>query len=424
MPGLGDNAHLDITGATTDIDPFNDPGFNTTIQQLYVGDANPNATLTQSTGTLNLNGAQAWLKIGAQSGSSGIYNLQGSGILSLTNDVLGVGEHGVGSFNLSNSAQATAPRIALGRYAEGRGTVFQSGTSTVTVNGNGNDGNGTPNYGLAIGEQSTALSSYTITGGTLSVTAGNILIGMTTGSNGRMTVAGSSVVSAGQETHVGESGAGTLVVNGGQFNSAGQLIVGNANGASGAVTQGGGTVSITGGLPLVLGNQGGGVGSYALGGGTLNASGRVMLGEDGQATFTQTGGANVVSQDLSIGDHLGFSTAVNPDSYTISAGTLTATGGLQVGRQGFGVVNQSGGSVSTTTDVHFGSTVNGNTQTGQGIYNLSGGTLTTPSISALIHRHGRSSVQFHRRHAQGRQLQHDRRHDDPRHAHADERRKS
>ncbi len=382
LPGMADNAHLDITGATTDIDPFNDPGFNATIQQLYVGDANPNATLTQLTGTLNLNGAQAWLKIGAQGGSSGIYNLQGSGILSLTNDVLGVGEHGVGSFNLSNSAQATAPRVALGRYAEGRGTVFQSGTSTVTVNGNGNDGNGTPNYGLAVGEQSTALSSYTMTGGTLNVTAGNILIGITSGSNGRMTVAGPSAVSATQETHIGESGAGTLVVNGGQFNSAGQLIVGNANGASGEVTQGGGTVSITGGSPLVLGNQGGGVGSYALSGGTLNASGRVMLGEDGQATFTQTGGANLVTQDLSIGDHLGFSTAVNPDSYTISAGTLTATGGLQVGRQGFGVVNQSGGNVSTTTDVHFGSTANGNTQTGQGIYNLSGGTLTTPSISA------------------------------------------
>ncbi len=382
LPGAGDNAHLDVSGATTDIDQFDDPGFNTTIQQLYVGDANSNATLTQSTGTLNLNGAQAWLKIGAQSGSSGIYNLQGTGIVSLTNDVLGVGEHGVGTFDLSNNAQATTPRMALGRYSEGRGVVFQTGTSIVTVNGNGNDGSGTPNYGLAIGEQSTALSSYTITGGTLSVTAGNILIGMTAGSNGRMTVAGPSVVSAAQETHVGESGTGTLVVNGGQFNAAGQIIVGNAIGGSGSVMQGGGAVSLNGGVPLVLGNQGGGVGSYALSGGTLNASGRILVGEDGQATFTQTGGATIVTQDLSIADHLGFSTAANPDTYTISAGTLTPTGGIQVGRQGFGVVNQSGGMVSTTADVHFGTTANGSTQTGQGIYNLSGGTLTTPSINA------------------------------------------
>ncbi len=382
LPGAGDNAHLDVSGATTDIDQFNDPGFNVTIQQLYVGDANPNATLTQSTGTLSLNGAQAWLKIGAQSGSSGIYNLQGTGIVSLTNDVLGVGEHGIGTFDVSNNAQATAPRMALGRYSEGRGVVFQSGTSTVTVNGSGNDGNGTPNYGLAIGEQSTALSSYTITGGTLSVTTGNILIGMTSGSTGRMTVAGPSVVSAGQETHVGESGTGTLVVNGGQFNAAEQMIVGNTIGGSGSITQGGGAVNLNGGVPLVLGNQGGGVGSYALAGGTLNSSGRILVGEDGQATFTQTGGTNSVTLDLSIADHLGFSTAANPDSYTISAGALTVTGGIQVGRQGFGVVNQSGGIVSTTADVHFGSTVNGNTQTGQGIYNLSGGTLTTPSISA------------------------------------------
>src|SRR6516165_2454371 len=81
LPGAGDNAHLDVAGATTDIDQFNDPGFNSTIQQLYVGDANTNVTLTQSTGTLNLNGAQAWLKIGAQSGSSGIFNLQSTGIV-------------------------------------------------------------------------------------------------------------------------------------------------------------------------------------------------------------------------------------------------------------------------------------------------------------------------------------------------------
>jgi hypothetical protein len=79
LPAAGDNAHLDVSGATTDIDPFTDPGFNTTVQQLYIGDANSNATFTQSSGTLNVNGAQAWLKIGAQSGSSGIYNLQGTG---------------------------------------------------------------------------------------------------------------------------------------------------------------------------------------------------------------------------------------------------------------------------------------------------------------------------------------------------------
>ena len=40
LPGASDNAHLDVSGGTTDIDPFSDPGFNTTIQQLYVGDAN------------------------------------------------------------------------------------------------------------------------------------------------------------------------------------------------------------------------------------------------------------------------------------------------------------------------------------------------------------------------------------------------
>ena len=381
LPAAGDNAHLDMSGATTDIDPFSDPGFSTTIQQLYVGDANPNATLTQSSGTLNLNGAQAWLEIGAQSGSSGIYNLQGSGVVSLTNDVFGIGEHGVGSFNLSNSAQSTAPRVALGRFSDGRGSVFQNGSSTFTVNGSGSDGNGTPNYALAIGAQSTALSSYTITGGTLSVTGGNLLIGMTAGSNGRITLAGAGIVAASHEVHVGESGTGTLVVNGGQFTAAGQMIVGNTNGAIGMVTQNGGTLGLTGSSLLVLGNQGGAIGSYTLGGGTLAASGRILVGEDGLASFTQTAGANNVTQDVSIGDHVGFSTAATPDTYSISGGTLSASA-LQIGWQGYAVMNQSGGAVTTTTDVHFGGSANGNAQNGRGIYNLSGGTLITPSILA------------------------------------------
>jgi fibronectin-binding autotransporter adhesin len=381
LPAAGDNAHLDASGATTDIDPFSDPGFSTTIQQLDIGDANPNATLTQSSGMLNLNGAQAWLKIGAQSGSSGIYNLQGSGVVSLTNDVFGIGEHGVGSFDLSNSAQATAPRVALGRYSDGRGSVFQNGSSTFTVNGNGTDGNGTPTYALAIGAQSTALSSYTITGGTLNVSGGNLLVGMTSGSNGRMTLAGAGVVAASHEVHVGDSGTGTLVVNGGQFTAAGQMIVGNTNGASGTVIQNGGTLGLTCGSLLVLGNQGGAVGSYTLGGGTLAASGRILVGEDGLASFTQSAGANNVTQDISIGDHVGFSTAATPDTYSISGGTLSASA-LQIGWQGYAVMNQSGGTVTTSTDVHFGGSANGNAQNGRGIYNLSGGTLITPSIFA------------------------------------------
>ncbi len=391
LPGAADNAHLDVSGATTDIDPFSDPGFSTTIQQLYVGDANPNATLSQSSGTLNVGGAQGWLKIGAQGGSSGIYNLSGTGVVSLTNDVFGVGEHGVGSFNLSNGAQASAPRMALGRYAEGRGSVFQTGATTVSITGSGNDGNGTPNYGLAVGEQSTALSSYTITGGTLSVSGGNLLIGMMAGSNGRMTVAGQAAVSAGHEVHVGESGTGTLVVNGGQFTAAGPVVVANAIGASGTLTQNGGAVSLSGGSNLTIGNQGSAVGSYTLAGGTLAASGRILVGEDGLGSFTQTGGANNVTMDVSVGDHVGFSTAASPDVYAMSGGTLAATA-IQIGWQGYAAMNQSGGTVTTTTDVHFGGSANGNAQNGQGIYNLSGGTLVTPSI--FVSSAGNSAHQF------------------------------
>ncbi len=375
IPVAGDNVFLDVDGGSTNIDPNDDPGFNRTIQQLYIGQSNTNATLTQSSGTLNLNGGQAWLKIGANGGSSGTYNLQGTGIVSLTNDTFSVGEDGVGSFRLSNSAQATAPRVAVGRYSDGQGSVLQSGTSTLTVNGSGNDGG--PTYALAVGEGSTALSTYTQLGGTLSVTGGNMLVGVNSGSNGQFTLSGGAA-NVSQAIHVGEAGAGTLKVTNGQLTVAGQMVLGNANGGAGTVTQTGGTVTLSGDS-LIIGAVGGGTGGYTLGGGTLNATKRIIVGEDGFGTFNQTGGANNVTLDISIGDHSGFATQASPDTYSISGGTLGATS-IQIGWNGYAAFTQTAGTVTTTTDVHFGGGANGGQQYGQGIYNLLGGTLITPSI--------------------------------------------
>ncbi len=376
LPAAGDNVFLDVAGGSTNIDSIDDPNFNSTIQQLYVGQTSAGATFTQSTGTLNLNGGQAWLKIGASGGSSGTYNLQGTSTLSLTNDTLGVGEDGVGNFRLSNNGQATAPRVALGRYADGQGTVFQSGASSLTVNGSGSD-NGGPAYALAIGEGSTALSTYTQLGGTVSVTGGNIVIGVNSGSNGQYTLSGGTLA-ASQAIHVGEAGTGALKVTNGQLNVAGQMLLGNTSGGNGSVTQTGGAVTLSGNS-LIIGNVGGSVGTYQLKGGALNATQRIIVGEDGLGAFMQTGGTNTVTMDVSIGDHSGFATQANPDSYSMSGGSLTASA-IQVGWNGYAVFAQTAGTVTTTTDVHFGGGANGGQQYGRGIYNLSGGTLVTPSI--------------------------------------------
>ena len=109
--------------------------------------------------------------------------------------------------------------------------------------------------------------------------------------------------------------------------------------------------------------------------GTLTSSGTASwyIGNAGTGVFTQTGGLVSMAREMDIG-----AASTGNGTYTINSNTgastlATATGnayGFVIGDQGTGVVNQSGNSTVNAYYLNV-----GNTSTGNGTYNLSGGTL-------------------------------------------------
>jgi autotransporter-associated beta strand protein len=325
LPGAGstlDNARLDVANGTTTISGTLS---DSQIQALYVGENNTNVTLTHDSGNLNLIGGNAWIEIAVNPGSSGTYNLGGGGpqlggTLNLTNDVFGVGEHGVGNFNLSDNARATAISMTVGRWNDGQGTVTQSGTSIITLNGTHTDYNGAK-YSLDVGGGGGG--SYTLSGGILNVNGGDLLVGDTFGSNGQFTQTGGTVNATGGWVYLGHAGTGLYTLSGG-------------------------TLQI----------------------GTSSKTQRLIVGSQGVGGFDQQGGAVNVNGDISIGDlNIG-----RRSLYGISAGTLNSSGGILLGWGTFGGLLQSGGLVNANTQIQFGG--NG----GQGVYSLAGGTLITSDV--------------------------------------------
>ena len=114
-----------------------------------------------------------------------------------------------------------------------------------------------------------------------------------------------------------------------------------------------------------------GLGTYNLSGtGTLSAYSE-YIGFIGSGTFTQSGGTHTVGYLLNLAGYGG-----SVGTYNLSGtGSLSAYV-VDIGLEDRGVFNQTGGT-NTNTYLFF-----ADDTTGVGTYNLSGGTLTTSSVSA------------------------------------------
>jgi hypothetical protein len=240
-------------------------------------------------------------------------------------------------------------------------------------------------------------------------------IGQSAGDSGTLTLTGAASFTAAGDLNVADVNAtGVMNVQGTATVAARTLAVGKFGSSNGTVNQSGGSVSEvdngTGPGDWRIGGYGSGsdsaaVGTYILSAGTFNTgSANLQVGAYGTGTFTQTGGAATVGSYLSIGRFPGGHGTWDMSS---GNGTLTATGQPYaiVGEQGTGVlkvggtslvtanglrigltsgasgtVNQTGGNITAANGVEFGgSTASGGTSSG--IYNLSGGVLTTASIT-------------------------------------------
>ena len=187
---------------------------------------------------------------------------------------------------------------------------------------------------------------------------------------------------------IGDSGAGTLTLSQTQDNLsvAGEEFVG-FSGTTSVFTQSGGTNTVNG-SGLVLGYYGGSnssSGTYNLSGsGALSASGEdigyTYNGAVGTATsvFDQSGGTNTVG-GLVVGESAG-------GSYTLTAGSLSATGGAEyIGEfaGGIGTFTQSGGTHTVSGDLDFGlsSGASGSyALSGTGSLSVAGGEIIGDSI--------------------------------------------
>ena len=349
------------------------------------------------------------LYLGYNSGSSGSYNLSGSGVLSAANEY--VGYSGTGTLTQSGGTNnvSSAGGLYLGYNLGSSGSYSLSGSGVLSANLEyvGSSGMGTFNQTggsnsvsfLSIGN----LGSYQFSGGTLQVNAlANQGVFNAMQSAGLLLVTGSGVVDFSQAPPINSGsmslsiGPTSLLLLPASFNptaafdtysnqgmthyagttltiSATQGFSGNFSLADPLNCQGtlsavsGGSINLNGGVTVSgAGNVNLGGGSFIVNGTTSGiTSGSLVayngyVGYSGTGTFTQSGGSNTV---VGSGLYLGYN-AGDAGTYTLSgAGLLWATDEY-VGNSGTGTFIQSGGT-NTCTGLNLGLGSSGS-------YNLSG----------------------------------------------------
>lgn len=377
-------------------------------QKLRVGHdmASPggvgSATLTVNNGAqLNLTlaggGADASVIVGGgavattNSGYDGTLNIDGAG---------------------SNVTSAQLVQIGFGSKSTANATVnITNGGSLVATTGNinlgernGNTGTGVPGH-LNI---SGAASSLTISAATADLNVGVRAASSYSQTDGTVSI-GDAIVIGNNAAH-----GSTFSVSGGTLTSKSLTIGETANNVSGSFT-GNAIVNVTTnnfniglddaqGASLTVADNadinvqatGAGNGNVFLGrgtstnttftmtGGTIDTGRNFLLGNAGSATDNgatgivgnQSGGTITTTLNFVVADTKGEST------YNLSGGSIVANGQVVVGRQTTslrsGTMNQTGGNVTAALGITIGNAQDPNTALwGTGVYNVSGGTITT-----------------------------------------------
>lgn len=384
QPNTGDNAYLLQSGSNDYSVSYINTLYPAAVINNLTIDAtgSGNMTLLQSQDTLTvgsqyvgLNGTGALVQtsgtntgrtyIGYNSTSSGSYDLIGGS----RNGNLQLGYAGMGEFNQTGGTNdAGFSSIILGMQTTGNGTynlhagtvfaestyVGYNGVGTFTQDGgtHANGNAGTAGATLQVGVAASGTGTYNLVNGTL----------------------------GGQGTSIGVYGTGTMNQSGGDH-----VLMGGDSSNWG----------------LTVGDSTTGIGTYNLSGGTI-ATLREYVGRNGTGTFTQTGGTNTISIDsgnMDYGLYLGYG-STGHGTYNLVNGTLGSYH-MTVGRNGTGVFNQSGG-VADISEYYGGPRPAsagyealiggklwlGDQASGQGTYNLSGGSLTTSNAVVGVSGNG------------------------------------
>ena len=291
-----------------------------------------------------------------------------------------------------NSNTATAIwDISAGNITSGAGfEVGSDGVGTMNISGTAN----IATAGYSLGLRNGSLGTVNMTGGTIASTGQVVVGGGQTAGTGVFNVSAGTVSSV-NETRVGEgTGAtGTLNISGTTaWTSGGELQVGN-DGGTGTVNMSGGTVQINQWGAI---GRNGGTGILNFSGGTIQMGGGnrtfdigVFGGNGnpfGTGTMNQTGGTLINTTNTTNIGRDGSGVGI----WNISAGSASLHD-LVVGNGGAGTLNVSGtGSISTANGWMF----VGNGGTAVGVVNQTGGTIDNSAGWMLIGRADGASATY------------------------------
>ena len=374
-------------------------GYLSVREDEYIGSSG-SGVFTQTGGTHTVSSSIYAFYLGYAPGSSGIYNLSDTGLLSIQNEFIGV--DGVGIFHQTGGTHSVA-LLTLGA----KGQYYLSGGTLNVIGGFDNQGtldceNGDATFnasGPLIFDftQGSILNAHSAT---LNLPAGSLAI-VSSGldptdifgsyhNSGMTHVAGTTLTITADQSIGGigtindpvvcsgtinaTSGGGINLNNGlalldnGNINlGTGQLIIEDAvssmgnnllnvgsqyvgNKGTGVFTQSGGTNSNDNGL--YLGYNDGSTGTYILN----NASrlyindGSEYIGYSGTGAFTQTGGTNYIVKCAVLGYNSGSS-----GSYSLTGSSyLLVMSDEVIGRSGSGVFTQINGRHSAADDLFLG----------------------------------------------------------------------
>ena len=392
FPGVNDNAVISggntaYYSTTSQADPA-----SFTFNLMQVGDDSSSGTQTGD-GTLNQDSGAIttnnWINIGG--GSTGTYNLSGTGSFTNHNDTLMVGGNGQGNFNVSGNATVTSDGggyITIARWG-GTSQMTQSGNSVVT----------TVNNAVRVGEGGNG--TYNMNGGTLNAGPG-IGLGLSGGASGTFNLNGGLVATS---SVYGGPGSSAFIFNGGTLQASGntanlmatslQSVTINSGGATfdsngfnATVAKGFVAGTGNGGL-TVIDSSGTGNGVINLtgansfqgvttitsgtlevsGGGSLNSNGNLVNMTGGNFLVTGAGTTVTVGKSGSDSQIGNGGTA----TLTVSNGALYNAGGswTQLGNAGGnGTINISSGATFVTDSIR---------SNGTGTVNFNGGTLAANS---------------------------------------------
>ena len=246
---------------------------------------------------------------------------------------------------VQNGGQVGAQSVVVGNYADGRGDVSVTGSSSGMTVGVG---------GLTVG--GSGEGSLSVAQGGKVVVGSDVNVATNSGSQGSVTVDGSGsslTVNNGQNststTTVGDQGQAEMTVqNGGTFTSNGNMVIGNQAGSTGDVVVGDGQESSADQSKLSLTGSG--------------STGNLTVGNQGTGHLSVQQGGEVTAYGVSVGGqdtdgHLASNSSLDVGSAS-EDGTSHAGGQLNVGQGGLTVGTGAGTTPLYSAGVTAGGVIN------------------------------------------------------------------